>query len=168
MFQAAVVVGPMAAIVAGVTGCVECAIAALFVAGARSPARSVAIGEKLSVSGAMIAGRTDGFAADRVVADPLTRGAEPGRALSDRRAPAVSSEMSAGLVDAVERLRGFVAVASGLGTARGPELLRGLSAGDEPVSAAVEPVAVASVLSAAATPGDAVSATLTPAATAPA
>jgi hypothetical protein len=115
----------------------------------------------------MIAGWTAEFVAERVVADRLTRGVEPGRTLTDRRAPAVSSEISAGLVDAVERVRGFVAVASGLGTARGPELVRGLLADDESASAVVEPVAVASVFSAAATPGDAVSATLTPAVTAP-
>jgi hypothetical protein len=113
------------------------------------------------------AGRTEEFAADRVVAEPLTRGVEPGRPLTDRRTPTVSSEVSAGLVDAVERLPGIVAVASGLGTARGPERVRGLLADDEPTSAVVEPVAAASVLSAAATPGDAVSAILTPAVTAP-
>ena len=115
----------------------------------------------------MIAGWTAEFVAERVVADRLTRGVEPGRTLTDRRAPTVSSEISAGLVDAVERVRGFVAVASGLGTARGPELVRGLLADDEPASAVVEPVAVASALSAAATPGDAVNATLTPAVIAP-
>jgi hypothetical protein len=116
----------------------------------------------------MFAGRPEEFAAVRVVTDPLTRGVEPGRTLTERRAPAVSSEISAGRVDAVERLRGFVAVASGLGTARGPELVRGLPADDEPASAVGEPVAVGSALSAAAMPGDAVSATPTPAATAPA
>ena len=115
----------------------------------------------------MFAGWTEEFAAVRVVADPLTRGVEPGRTLTERRAPAVSSEISAGLVDAVERLRGIDAVASGLGTDRGPERVRGLLADDEPTSAVVEPVAVASVFSAAAMPGDTVSATLTPAVTAP-
>lgn len=115
----------------------------------------------------MIAGWTDEFAAERVVADRLTRGVEPGRTLTDRRAPAVSSEISAGLVDAAERVRGFVAVASGLGTARGPKLARGLSADGEAASGVLEPVAVASVFSAAAMPGDTVSATLTPAVTAP-
>jgi hypothetical protein len=113
----------------------------------------------------MIAGWTEEFAAERVVTDRLTRGVEPSRPLTERRAPAVSSEMSAGLVDAVERVRGLVAVASGLGTARGR--VRGLLADDEPASAVVEPVAVASALSAAATPGDAVNATLTPAVIAP-
>jgi hypothetical protein len=43
--QAAVVVGPTAAMVAGVTGCVEVAIAALMAAGTGAPAGSVAIGE---------------------------------------------------------------------------------------------------------------------------
>ncbi len=43
--QAAVVVGPMAAMVTGATVCVAWAIAALMAAGARSPAGSVTIGE---------------------------------------------------------------------------------------------------------------------------